>query len=290
MATFRGTANNDRWTVIQAGRFILDGLGGTDTLDLGQESRSAFRIAQRPDGGVQIDSLSTASGGGLQATLYNIEFVRFDYATDIIDLRIYFEPTEIDGTAGDDRFIVTRAGLSFDGLGGVDLAVFAGSHSAHAVARDGDVWRVSESNGGETRLHAVERLQFDDGKLALDLDGNAGTVARVLGAVFGATALVNAAYVGIGLQLADAGTSPQALVQLALDARLGPAASAGEVVDLLFGNVIGHLPSAPERQPFIDLLDSGAYTPAALGLLAAEHPLNLQFALVGLMQTGMAYE
>jgi hypothetical protein len=117
----------------------------------------------------------------------------------------------------------------------VDLAVFAGSHSAHAVARDGDVWRVSDGSGGETRLHAVERLQFDDGKLALDLDGNAGTVARVLGAVFGATAVVNAAYVGIGLQLADAGTSPQALVQLALDARLGPVASAGEVVDLLFG-------------------------------------------------------
>lgn len=290
MATIKGTTGNDSWTLIQSGQFILDGLAGVDTLDLGQEWRSSFRITQRTDGGVQIDSLSTASGGGLEATLYNIEFVRFDHARDIIDLRNFFEPTEIAGTAGNDTFQVGRSGLTIDGKAGIDSAVLPAVQAAYALARVGSDWQLTDSNGGTTRLQSVERLQFTDGQLALDLDGHAGTVARVLAAVFGPSAVVNETFVGIGLQLADADTSPLALVQLALDARLGAGAAAAAVVDLLYTNVVGQAPSAAERQPFIDLLDSGAHSAASLGLLAAEHPLNLQFALVGLMQTGLGFE
>jgi hypothetical protein len=61
MATIMGTANNDSWTVVQAGTFTLDGLSGVDTLNLGTSKQSDYVIAQQSDGAVTVDSVSGAS-------------------------------------------------------------------------------------------------------------------------------------------------------------------------------------------------------------------------------------
>ena len=112
----------------------------------------------------------------------------------------------------------------------------------------------------------------------------------MLGAVFGAGAVAQADYVGIGLQLADSGSSYAGLMQLALDARLGAGASHKAVVGLLWGNIVGGTPSASDEAYYVSLLDSNALTPAALGVLAADTDFNLQrIDLVGLSQSGLAY-
>ena len=56
-------------------------------------------------------------------------------------------------------------------------------------------------------LQYVQRLNFTDKSIAYDSTGNAGTVAKVLGAVFGKSSLANKSYVGIGLSLVDKGMS-----------------------------------------------------------------------------------
>ena len=153
-------------------------------------------------------------------------------------------------------------------------------------------WVLEDTAGAEGRdlLYDVERLEFADLQWALDLDGNAGTTVKILGAVFGPAAVDNDLYVGIGLGLLDAGMSYPELMQLALDARLGAGASNADVVNLLYFNVAGALPDLPTRLYYEGLIGGGGYSQASLGVMAAETELNrINVDLVGLSDLGFAY-
>eukprot|EP01030_Chromulinospumella_sphaerica_P021467 gene21467-21409_t len=92
MATIFGTANNDSWTVVQAGNFTLDGLAGVDTLNLGTSKLSDYVLAQLSDGSITVDSVSGASSA-LHAKLYNIEKLVFNSGRSTVDLTTYFGDT-----------------------------------------------------------------------------------------------------------------------------------------------------------------------------------------------------
>ena len=93
MATIFGTANNDSWTVVQAGNFTLDGLAGVDTLNLGTSKLSDYVLAQLSDGSITVDSVSGASSA-LHAKLYNIEKLVFNSGRSTVDLTTYFGDTQ----------------------------------------------------------------------------------------------------------------------------------------------------------------------------------------------------
>lgn len=196
------------------------------------------------------------------------------------------------GRAGADRLTGGGGDDILDGGDGIDLATLAGVRSAYTLQHRAGDWLLVNAAGSEGRdlLYGIERLVFADGKLALDVAGHAGTVAKVLGATFGAAALANAAYVGIGLGLLDGGQSYEQVLQLALDVQLGTDADHGALVQLLYTNLAGVAPSAAVLASYTDMLDSGSLTPAGLALLAAEHEQNLiNINLVGLMDTGIAF-
>jgi hypothetical protein len=143
---------------------------------------------------------------------------------------------------------------------------------------------------GNDKLSNVERLKFADTSIALDLSGNAGTVAKILGAVFGPAEVYNEVYAGIGLYYIDGGMTYESLMRLAIDARLGAGAGHQAVVDLLYTNVVGVPPGKADRAYFVGLLDTGAYTVAGLGVMAADIDLNVtNINLVGLASTGLDY-
>ncbi len=124
----------------------------------------------------------------------------------------------------------------------------------------------------------------------MDLSGNAGTVAKILGAVFGPAEVANDVYAGIGLHYMDGGMTYESLMQLALDARLGAGASHPAVVDLLYTNVVGVPPADADRAYFVDLLDSRAFTVPGLGVYAADYFMNMDnINLVGLAEQGLEY-
>ena len=62
-------------------------------------------------------------------------------------------------------------------------------------------YKVRDRTGklNTTERQSIERIEFSDGGIAYDLDGYAGLVAKLLGAVFGFESVGNAKYVGIGL-------------------------------------------------------------------------------------------
>lgn len=144
---------------------------------------------------------------------------------------------------------------------------------------------------GQDHLQSIERLQFSDKSVALDLDNNAGLVAKTLGTVFGKSSIANKDYAGIGLHFVDDLHYNYAeLVQLAINAKLGANPTSNQVVDLLYTNVVGHAPDASTRKAFADLLDNHTYSIASLGVLAADTDLNkININLIGLTQTGLEY-
>lgn len=295
MATYTGTNNNDTWTVVNPGTFSLDGLGGVDTLSLGTSLRNTYTITQSSDGAVHVDSLSGASGI-LHVTLYNIEKLAFASGRDTVDLGTYFsgtaaEPTTT-GSAQNDKLTVSTPSASVDGLAGIDTVNIAEPASHFQLQSSSSGHKLVRADGsGTITLSHVERLNFSDKKIALDLDGHAGSVAKILGAVFGAAAVSNPAYVGIGLSLLDSGQySESGLMAYALQVALGANASPHAVVNLLYRQVVGVAPDAATEQSFVELLTNNVYTTAGLGMLAANTELNLaNIALTGLSQTGLAF-
>ena len=173
---------------------------------------------------------------------------------------------------------------------GIDTAVYAIERASAQLARTPTGWTVSAGAEGTDSLTEIERVNFGHTYWALDTHGNAGMVAKILGAVFGAAAVENPAYAGIGLHLVDGGMGYESLIQLAIDARLGVGAGHKAVVDLLYTNVVGKPPPPAEEAYFVGLLERQVTSVAGLGRLAAETDLNAaNIDLVGLMQQGLEY-
>ncbi|HVZ45143.1 MAG TPA: M10 family metallopeptidase [Ramlibacter sp.] len=197
------------------------------------------------------------------------------------------------GGAGDDTLEGGSGNDTLDGGAGLDHAIFSGTLASHTV-----IWNPAASNwrvqvvptDSDIVTTGTERLQFSDHGLALDLSGNAGEVAKVLGAAAGAWCVGNASVVGVALGLVDGGMSETDLMQLALNVVLGPQASHATVVQTLYTNVVGAPADSIMLATLTGLLDSGAQTPASLGVLAAETGINaVHIGLSELMTTGLEY-
>lgn len=105
--------------------------------------------------------------------------------------------------------LIAQPGINvIDGLGGTDTVVYSLRRANFQIVTTGDNTLVRSTNGVFINSQKnVERLQFQDTSVAMDLSGNAGTTARILGALAGKQALTNKTYMGIGIDLLDKGIS-----------------------------------------------------------------------------------
>lgn len=181
------------------------------------------------------------------------------------------------------------------GYEAIDTVAYTAPSTNYDVLQQSDnVWTVHARSGsleGMDTLIDIERIQFSDTLLALDLDGNAGITAKIIGAVFGSNSIADTQLAGIGLNLLDSGTDYEALMQLAIHAALGDdVANHTAVVGLLYENVVGFPPSAADEAYFVDLLDSGAHSVTSISIFAAETAINLEnINFTGLSQSGLEY-
>ena len=200
--------------------------------------------------------------------------------------------------AGDDTFNEKNINLSgvtnIDGGLGLDTSIYSQKINDYQIINLGEsnfsIKHIASSNTNQQLndvLVNIERLKFSDKSIAIDINGNAGTTAKILGAVFGKQAVTNKSYVGIGLHFLDAGWTYDNLAGLALDA--AGAKTNDQIVSLLWTNVIGTNPTLADKQPFIALLENGM-SAGALAHLAADTSFNTtNINLVGLAQTGIEY-
>ena len=207
---------------------------------------------------------------------------------------------EVRGTASNDALSSINGLHHFRGLAGndlitgtldfVDYAAYFGARSDFNIKIvNGLPVEVADKfgNEGTDSLKSVERLVFSNLSMAFDINDNAGTTAKLLGAVFGKDSLANKQYVGIGLNLLDAGMSTTTLASLAVDA--ANLKTSDQIVSTLWKNVFGTTATSSDKAPYVRLLDDGM-SPGTLAWLAADTTFNkVNINLVGLAQTGIEY-
>ncbi len=273
-----GTADDD--TFYPGGGWdVVEGGDGFDTvIILGRSTQ--FKLVL--DNGVTyIDALSGASSTTERAQLNNVEQVQFLDKT----VSLVINDT-IKGQPGIDYF---------DGGLGLDTVLYSGPLERYTVQKSGNRYVVSEPTGSDDtdNLTNIERLQFSNGKLALDLDGNAGTAAKLIGTLLGKAALQDKALAGLVIQLLDQNYSAETIVNLGLTTptylALAGSPKHEDFVKLIYHNVVGVAPTPDAMAPFVSQLNQGV-SQASLALMAAETPLlATQIDLVGLVQHGLPY-
>jgi hypothetical protein len=193
------------------------------------------------------------------------------------------------GTEFNDVFIPGYGREVFNGSSGLDEVRLSGVISDYSININSDLLKIQHKTNSQISVEAysTERISFANSNFAFDFKGNAGAAVKVLGAVFGKSAVANKEYVGIGLYLLDEGMSYEALAGLALGAV--KATTNDQIITTLWSNVVGSIPSASDKAPFIKLLEDGL-TPGTLAIMAAETSFNAtNINLVGLAQTGIEY-
>jgi hypothetical protein len=283
--TLDGGAGNDSLDGGDAGD-VLQGGSGDDTLVGGAGEDALF-------GGDGNDVLDTGDGPGQAfGGSGNDEFVLRGGGKFV-------------GDSGNDVFRVVKSGNSIDGGSGLDIVVYPRPSSAYQIERFGETL-ILRSLDNPDDLSSIERIVFagsgaSNQGLAFDLGESAGSVAKILATVFGADAVNNKVYAGIGLDLLDrGGYSYQSLMKLALEAALGSGfASPEQVVKLLYSNVLGTNPTESEAASFVELLRDGQRkgkseydaAVASLGVLAADFNAAStdNIDLVGLAEKGLGY-
>jgi hypothetical protein len=192
--------------------------------------------------------------------------------------------------------VITGNGGSdtIDGGDGVDSALYAESLSAVTLSSskedDSVTWEITMANGDKDTLVNVERLSFNDSRVALDLDDHAGSTAKLLGAFLGSAGIENSSFVGIGLQYLDAGGTYEELMRLAAATVFGETPNGRTVVSTFYKNLTGQQAPADVIATYASLLDAGELSVLSLSLQVADNELNLtNIDFVGLSSSGLEY-
>ncbi|MRD55325.1 hypothetical protein GH816_02050 [Betaproteobacteria bacterium LSUCC0115] len=277
-----GGSGEDLFLVSSDGDTYINGVQGRDTLVINKGFQSSsisgdeglLRISFS-EGAVVAENISTvvfADGtfsvsNGLFSGVRDAFYVDFwSNGSSLFDTSTQFH------IADDARQTIAVSGFSEDFVVGV--------HSQYL--------KITRSDGEERVVVNGSRLEFLDKALAFDFDAHAGEVAKLLGAVFGADSVGNAEYVGIGLDLLDAGMSYTDLAALAVSVTGN--SSSTDVCNLLWENVIGSPATSTDIAPFKAMLDSGQLGIGQLTTLAADTSFNTDnIDLIGLAQTGLEY-
>lgn len=270
-----GTPDDD--TIYPGGGWdVVDGGGGFDTVVIIGRS-SQFKLVF--DSGVTyIDALSGASAMTERAQLNNVEQVQF------LDKTVSLVVNDtIKGQPGTDFF---------DGGLGIDTVVYSGLQERYSITKSGNRYVVSEPTGSDDTdyLSNIERLQFSNGKVALDLGGNAGQAARLIGALLGPSFIKDKALAGVVIGLIDQDYSIESIANLGLNTSfylaLAGSTKNEDFVNHVFRNVVGRTPEVNEQKTYVDMLNAGT-SQAALAVMAAGTEFTAsQIGLTGLTSHG----
>ena len=286
----KARTGNDNYAISQNSyNFIWDGVG-IDTLDASALTQGAT-LYMTPGywsfvGSARASTITSAGQatvnfGTVLENLIGSAFADNLHGNDVNNV--------INGGAGNDQITGSGGNDNIDGGIGIDIAIFSGASKGYKISTEATSVLVTGdaiTDGIDTLLN-IERIRFSDKSIAIDLNGNAGISAKVIGAVLGKTQVQNSSYVGLGLSYLDKGMSYSDLSALALTA-VG-ATTNDAVVSTLWKNVIGTDATAEIKAPYIKMLTDGMKV-GDLVVLAADTSFNTtNINLVGLAQTGIEY-
>lgn len=176
---------------------------------------------------------------------------------------------------------------------GIDTVKYAGAKANYTLVRSGEGFFVLDKSGAKPAelLAGVERIQFADGAVALDIDGIGGQAYRIYQAAFNRTP--DAGGLGFWMNAMDKGSS---LVEVAAGfmkspefiAAYGANPGSRDLVSKIYLNVLHRPAEAAGLDYWSKALDSGAVNAAEVLSLISESAEN-QAGLLDVIGNGFTY-
>jgi serralysin len=199
----------------------------------------------------------------------------------------------ITGTAGNDKLTLTAGNNAVTGGDGLDTVVVNGLSTNFTVAKE--IWghdlTDKVGNGGQDHLMGVERIQFNDTAIALDLDGVGGMAYRLYKAAFDRTPDLEG--LGYWIDRFDHGAAPDLVASEFLKApefqqKYGTNPTTQEYVSHLYANVLHRTPDPTGYNYWVTVLDTHQTTREHVLAFFGESPEN-QAGVIDLIQNGITY-
>lgn len=147
------------------------------------------------------------------------------------------------GSASNDKLAGSAGNDQFDGAGGVDTLVLHGKRANFSLASTATGYTVTDLSGAEgmDSLVNVERIQFADATLALDIAGNGGQSYRLYQAAF--NRVPDSAGLGFWIHHMDGGMSLETVASYFVTSQefidlYGTNLSHAAFIDKLYQNVL----------------------------------------------------
>lgn len=202
--------------------------------------------------------------------------------------------SNLTGTAGNDSFHPAAANIAIDGGAGIDTVVVNAPRANFTLAKE--VWGYgltdNVGSGGHDALLNVERVQFSDSFVALDVNGNAGQIYRLYQAAFDRPA--EPAGLGYWMSAMDKGMSLTEVShdfmtdQAEFDALYGTNPTDMEFINHLYENVLHREADAAGFAYWLNVLHNSPNARADILTGFSESPEN-QALVIGSIQNGMVY-
>ncbi|MHA4868918.1 DUF4214 domain-containing protein [Duganella sp. PWIR1] len=192
---------------------------------------------------------------------------------------------------GNDIIILAGSGHRVEGGAGNDTVIFAGSAADYTIVRNGDSYTVSLNGSGANTLSGIERLQFGDTMVGLDINGLGGQAYRLYQAAF--NRVPDKAGLGYWIDVMDKGVS---LVDVAgsfmsgqeFADQYGVNQSNAQFLNSLYQNVLHRAGDSAGFDWWLGHLDKGDVSRAQVLADFGESTEN-QAALIGVIGNGFAY-
>jgi hypothetical protein len=248
----------------------ISGGDGIDTVTYTGRERPGFEFLYHTDGTMTVHSWSA----GFTDTLHGIDNILFD------DTAAYGS-----GAAA----VVDAPNRIIDGGQGLDTLVLNGHRDMYHISHTATGFTIF-GNGVDEWVTNVERIQFTNGYLALDINGDGGQAYRLYQAAFNRTPDIG----GLGYQT-NALDTGLTLEQVAANFIASPEfqTTYGNVDDtqfltLLYQNVLHRAPDAGGLQFHLDEMHEQGQSRAMELVHFSESPEN-QANVIGAIQDGMFF-
>ena len=185
------------------------------------------------------------------------------------------------GSSGPDNVI----GTSY-----VDVLKQSSTSASNQLTKLADgSWQVQNklTPSNTDNLVNVERVEFSDMSVALDVSGPAGQVAKILGSVFGPSYVNNTVFAGIGLAYLDGGMSYLDLCGLAAGA--AGLSTPDLLVSTLLRNATGSEPTTLSKATYLQSISNGASYASVVQQIADSSVNTQSIKLTDIVKAGLAF-
>ncbi|MBI3729827.1 MAG: DUF4214 domain-containing protein [Burkholderiales bacterium] len=198
------------------------------------------------------------------------------------------------GGTGNDTLVGGKGNDSLDGGAGFDMGLYASARSNYVISKNGNGFTVKDSSGtnGTDSVMNVERLNFSDTSVALDVSGIAGQAYRIYQAAFARKPDL----AGLGYWIADMDKGSSLTTVAAgffqskeFQSLYGVNPGTDALITLLYANVLHRTPDQAGLDYWRAELSSGHITSAGVLASFSESQEN-QAQVIGSIQNGIDYQ